>query len=286
VAVQSNTESHFAHRVEKCLCLRCCPKTDNTFASPDGASRTATRKVTVAVPHLNLFAGCDVGMAYCACPFVMREDSGCLARARPSEMQGRPANSLARHLPRLGSLRLAIMAAVVVASLRDGECTVPAAQKQALVDLYVATQGDPDGWKNSAGWSQWSVGGDPCGNGWYGIICSGTNVVYVRRVVERAFLASHAMRPCAVQLAGSVRQPARRHHAVNAKQSDSSDVSKAGIVMVATSRVSFLQTCCAIDRKLTLVGNELSGSIPSTLVNLQHLKRVLCGTVASFWRIS
>jgi hypothetical protein len=49
-----------------------------------------------------------------------------------------------------------------------------AAQRAALVDLYLATNGS--GWSTNTGWVDYSseVGNDPCDDSWAGLICSGS----------------------------------------------------------------------------------------------------------------
>jgi hypothetical protein len=48
-----------------------------------------------------------------------------------------------------------------------------AAQRAALVDLYIATNGS-DWSDGTSGWQDHGTGSDPCDNGWYGVICSGS----------------------------------------------------------------------------------------------------------------
>jgi hypothetical protein len=47
-----------------------------------------------------------------------------------------------------------------------------AAQRAALIDLYLATNGS--GWTDKAGWQNYTSGSDPCDNIWSGVSCSGT----------------------------------------------------------------------------------------------------------------
>ncbi len=47
-----------------------------------------------------------------------------------------------------------------------------AAQRAALVDLYMATSGST--WSINTGWKDHTTASDPCDNGWYGVICSGS----------------------------------------------------------------------------------------------------------------
>jgi hypothetical protein len=50
--------------------------------------------------------------------------------------------------------------------------TVVPAQRAALVDLYVATNGA--GWTVNTGWRDYATGSDPCENSWAGVSCSGS----------------------------------------------------------------------------------------------------------------
>lgn len=57
---------------------------------------------------------------------------------------------------------LAVLPTVVV-------CQVPATERQALVDLYDATNGT--GWLFNTYW----LVGDPCENSWYRVTCNATS---------------------------------------------------------------------------------------------------------------
>jgi hypothetical protein len=48
-----------------------------------------------------------------------------------------------------------------------------AAQRAALVDLYMATSGST--WSINTGWANHATGSDPCDNGWSGVECSGSS---------------------------------------------------------------------------------------------------------------
>lgn len=47
-----------------------------------------------------------------------------------------------------------------------------AAQRAALVDLYLATNGS--GWSTNTGWVDYGSGSDPCDDSWAGVTCSGS----------------------------------------------------------------------------------------------------------------
>jgi hypothetical protein len=48
-----------------------------------------------------------------------------------------------------------------------------AAQRAALVELYIATNGST--WSDKTGWQNHATGSDPCDNGWSGVTCSGSS---------------------------------------------------------------------------------------------------------------
>jgi hypothetical protein len=48
-----------------------------------------------------------------------------------------------------------------------------AAQRAALVDLYIATAGST--WSDKIGWANHATGSDPCDNSWSGVACSGSS---------------------------------------------------------------------------------------------------------------
>ncbi len=50
--------------------------------------------------------------------------------------------------------------------------TAPA-QRAALVELYIATNGSR--WDDRRGWQDYSTGSDPCDNSWSGVGCSGSS---------------------------------------------------------------------------------------------------------------
>jgi hypothetical protein len=49
-----------------------------------------------------------------------------------------------------------------------------AAQRAALVELYIATNGSTWSSGGNSGWQNHSTGSDPCDNSWSGVSCSGS----------------------------------------------------------------------------------------------------------------
>jgi hypothetical protein len=48
-----------------------------------------------------------------------------------------------------------------------------AAQRAALVELYIATNGS--GWSGVTGWQNHATGSDPCDDNWSVVTCSGSS---------------------------------------------------------------------------------------------------------------
>ena len=46
-------------------------------------------------------------------------------------------------------------------------------EKMALNDLFTATNGS--GWTNKTGWDMGATASDPCLDGWFGVVCNGSD---------------------------------------------------------------------------------------------------------------
>ncbi len=82
-------------------------------------------------------------------------------------------------------------------------------QRAALVELYIATNGDE--WSDKNGWQDHATGSDPCDNAWFGVECDGSRgssnrtmyVICARCCTERGSVV------CLTLLIGSTVFPCR-----------------------------------------------------------------------------
>ncbi len=94
----------------------------------------------------------------------------CLLSHVPPQSTGAECNlSLLSLVYRL----VAVLNRLVVHASATALATTPAADRAALIDLYVATNGDH--WYDSTGWKDYAIGSDPCDDDWLGVQCSGAS---------------------------------------------------------------------------------------------------------------
>ena len=125
------------------------------------------------------------------------------------------------------------------------KAAIPAAERQALIDLYNSTNGA--GWTNKTGWL--GAAGTECS--WFGITCDagGSTVIYVD-------LRSN-------QLSGSIPTTFGSLTSLQYLYLDSNQLS--GSIPTTLGNLASLQG-------IMLMSNQLSGNIPTTLGSLTHLR--------------
>ncbi len=133
-----------------------------------------------------------------------------------------------RYLARAaGSAFEAIATMDIAAAVR---ATTIAAQRAALVELYLSTNGSS--WTDRAGWQNHGSGSDPCDDSWSGVLCS---VVGPSRDVYGCLQRASAVTCSCV-------------HRLHSLRSNSLDLSGRGLVGELPSPISLLsltRVCCS-----------------------------------------
>ncbi len=165
--------------------------------------------------------------------------------------------------------RAAAVAMVLLAAATMAQAAIPAAERQALVDLYNATNGA--GWTDNSNWN--GAPGTECN--WFGVTCDGGQTTVMQLMLYNNNLAGGPL-PASLanltslqllilysnQLTGQI--PPELGSLANLSDLDLHVNQLTGAIPVALANIANLNT-------LILYKNQLTGTIPAQLGNLASL---------------
>jgi hypothetical protein len=162
-----------AHRAHQASRQRCVLLAGCAMAASPGCDMTAGLACSQTISPMHR------ALQRLECAMGVRRDatvSGPAARgrfARASSLSAAPASSQhSPHAAHSGVLALGMRLAFDWGVRVGVVAPTAAAQRAALVDLYVSTNGST--WSTKTGWQNYSTGSDPCDNAWPGVSCSGS----------------------------------------------------------------------------------------------------------------
>ncbi|MFK8012443.1 MAG: leucine-rich repeat domain-containing protein [Marinicellaceae bacterium] len=139
---------------------------------------------------------------------------------------------------------------IIIFSTCNAHSLIPQLEKDALITLYNATNGD--NWTEKSNWLQ----GDPCDNSWYGITCEENSIIGID-------LGSQPGSFIGNNLVGEI--PIEIQNLINLETLLLNDNQIHGAIPIELGNLQNL-------KRLYLAGNQLTGTIPPELGNLSNLQ--------------